>query len=215
MKDTKYLSTIKNYAIIFVLCCHSHFSLGQETTTLKKNEDGLKRRFSVMAENKEVKHGDYSVFRYKKLIVEGQFNNNSKVGIWKYYNQEEEVEFTYDYDVEKVLTWSCNENVQNCRTVGNSAYPINSLSAIFISMGVNFEVPKGLKPGSITSRVSLAINEDGKIEDSFVSKFSGFIDFDLETIRVVKEACNEDFFPANDSFKNVKDTLTFELKYHL
>jgi TonB family protein len=74
-----------------------HLTYGQELKSVTKRSSGFREEFSVLATDKKVKHGSYKKYQGKnQLIVEGIYDNDKKVGEWKFYLNGE-LEQTYDF----------------------------------------------------------------------------------------------------------------------
>lgn len=63
------------------------FSWGQQTIkkTLENQSPPYKETYYVLRDNPDIKHGRYKK-SYKELSVKGQFENNKRTGVWKFYD---------------------------------------------------------------------------------------------------------------------------------
>ncbi len=73
----------KTYYIILVLFIS--FSYSQET--VKKKNRKTSEEFHVLKSNKKIKHGPYTKYFFRNEIhISGQYENDEKTGVWKYYH---------------------------------------------------------------------------------------------------------------------------------
>lgn len=57
-------------------------------------------KYSALASDTSVKHGKYSLIYKDKVIETGEYKKGKRIGGWKFYNINDEIEFIYDYDDE-------------------------------------------------------------------------------------------------------------------
>ena len=88
------------FAILTLLSFH--LANGQETKSVTKKSSGFREEFSILATDKKVKHGLYKKYEGKdQLIIEGTYDNNEKIGEWKYYSKGQ-LEQTYDFTTKEL-----------------------------------------------------------------------------------------------------------------
>lgn len=87
---------MKQMTFVVLILLSFHFAYGQETKTVSKKSGGFKEEFNVLVTNKRIKHGTYKKFEGERPMVEGAYDNNVKVGEWKFYLNGE-LEQTYDF----------------------------------------------------------------------------------------------------------------------
>jgi hypothetical protein len=59
---------------------------------------------SVLAGDKNKKHGNFRVYFYKKVVEEGTYENNRKTGVWHYRSVHSDEQLTYDHTQRKVMS---------------------------------------------------------------------------------------------------------------
>jgi TonB family protein len=60
-------------------------------------------RYQVLKEDPSVWHGTYEETKWKDKLVEGQYTQNQRSGVWTYYQYGNRMYYKYDYDQEKVV----------------------------------------------------------------------------------------------------------------
>lgn len=92
--DTAHMRPLAFFCLVFLAVSLTH---GQETKPVSKKYNGFKEEFSVLITDKKIRHGGYRKYEGKdKLIAEGTYSNNQKVGEWKFYSTGE-LEQVYDF----------------------------------------------------------------------------------------------------------------------
>jgi hypothetical protein len=71
--------------VIAFLFASIQLTFGQETKPATNKSGGYKEEFQVLKSNKKIKHGEYKKTESNTLVAEGKYENNEKVGEWKYY----------------------------------------------------------------------------------------------------------------------------------
>ncbi|WP_147368018.1 hypothetical protein [Fibrisoma montanum] len=76
----------------------------QSLKTVKEKSRYLTEEYSVLADNKAVRSGPYKKYfrEGNVLLEEGQYENNQRVGQWKFFANGKE-ELVYDYTTQKVM----------------------------------------------------------------------------------------------------------------
>jgi len=80
--------------IFFVNSC-----LAQETAQKGKwLTDSVYEAYTVLKTDKNMKHGAYqALFLKKTSVAAGDYNNNTKTGLWNFYNEKGQLQQTYNY----------------------------------------------------------------------------------------------------------------------
>jgi TonB family protein len=93
---------MKRFTFVVLILLTCHLTYGQETKLVTKKSNGFKEEFNVLVTDKKVKHGPYKKYEGKEnLIIEGAYENNVKVGEWKFYINGG-LEQTYDFTTKEV-----------------------------------------------------------------------------------------------------------------
>lgn len=179
-----------------------------------------KETYSVSPDNKEVKDGQYSIFRYKKLVIQGHYSNNKRSGLWIFYSSKQDTEFVYNYDLNLFENWKCQERFQSCSDKKRPAYCIDGFQMLnnHIIENLIYPVSAQLNGNQGSSTVTVDIDQDGRFYDFYLSESSGYIDLDKATVLAVRNTCSKSiWFPAVDNNDNpiddkIKFTINFTLK---
>src|SRR5687768_2181608 len=90
----------QTFLLLTVLFCQVAF--GQELKSITKKGNGFKEEYTVLASDKKVKQGDYKRYTLKdQLTIEGKYDNNQKIGEWKFYVNGE-LEQTFDFSAKQL-----------------------------------------------------------------------------------------------------------------
>jgi hypothetical protein len=96
---------LKNYILIFACLFAVAKANGQQETSKKTNRltDSVKEVYNVLKSNKYIKHGLYqAVYRENIAVATGMYDNDKKVGIWRFFDSDGRLMQTYNYDAHKL-----------------------------------------------------------------------------------------------------------------
>lgn len=96
---------MKHIALLFSLLL-SLSAMSQSVKTVKNKSRYLLEEYAVRTDNDTIRTGTYrKYFRDgNKLLEEGQYDNNRRVGVWSFYNSEGQIELLYNYSNNKILS---------------------------------------------------------------------------------------------------------------
>lgn len=86
-------------------------TFAQELKKQKIGNEFYQEEFSILKSNKKIRHGEYRNYKLGKLNIEGQYDNNKKVGVWKYYQ-----------DGDLVQSFNHSKNVVDSEPISESKY---------------------------------------------------------------------------------------------
>ncbi|MGN6568473.1 MAG: TonB family protein [Flavipsychrobacter sp.] len=87
--------------LLFITCSLSCLQLSAQTKILKIKDPNLKKTyesFTVLQFNPDVKEGDYKHIIDGRLATEGNYHENKRGGLWKWYNKKGEAESMVNYN---------------------------------------------------------------------------------------------------------------------
>lgn len=95
---------MRELPLTFLALCAIQFAvLGQELKPKKGKILVYNEEYSVLADNKKVRHGDYKKYRIDgSQILTGKLDNNNRVGEWRYY-ENGELSQIFNYDEMKLI----------------------------------------------------------------------------------------------------------------
>ena len=137
------------------------------------------------------------------MVIQGNYSNNQKSGLWIVYSSKQDTEFVYNYDLNAFKYWKCQEQFQSCSdNKKRSAYCVDGFQILNWQIAENVKYPQSAmlagKQGSST--VTIVIDHDGRFYDFYLSKSSGSIDIDKEAVIAVRNICSKSiWFPAVDN----------------
>jgi hypothetical protein len=79
--------------------------LAQPVKTQKKRSAYFLEEFEVRADNDTIRQGAYrkSLLMVDKLLEEGQYENNRRVGVWTFFDATGRPELIYNYSTQKIV----------------------------------------------------------------------------------------------------------------
>ncbi len=214
---------IKRLALTLVFVIPVFFCSGQGIVDIdqdfelkekvKKHKDIIEI-YHVLKHHRKIKQGLYLRYLRKRIIVNGYYDNNDKVGIWKYYDGLMRVQLEYDYDKLKVVDY---ESFQD--TTHYSQPPLLLGSTIELKYKINERIKypadawmKGLA-GEII--VGVVIDTLGTIQDYTIVKGCAE-SLNNEALRVVKEVASEyTWLAAIKDDKYVEATYLIPIQFEM
>lgn len=105
---------MKNFllAVCFLFCVTDCFP--QEIVE-KKNRlnDDVIEKFQVLKEHQDIRNGSYqALYRRRVPVAQGNYTNNKKTGIWRFYDPKGKLMQMYDYD-SKTIRYEAKEYAQS------------------------------------------------------------------------------------------------------
>ncbi|TFF34122.1 toxin-antitoxin system YwqK family antitoxin [Mucilaginibacter psychrotolerans] len=92
--------------ILFFSCILLAYSGNAQETTKKKNwlTNSVQEVTTVLKTNKNVKQGLYmALFQKTTVVATGMYDNNKKVGLWRFFSSQGQQLEVYDYTAEKLF----------------------------------------------------------------------------------------------------------------
>lgn len=96
---------LKTFTLFFA-CLLLACSANAQETTKKKNwlTDSVQEVATVLKTNKNVKQGLYqALFQRKTVVAMGMYDNNKKVGLWRFFSSQGQQLEVYDYTAAKLV----------------------------------------------------------------------------------------------------------------
>jgi hypothetical protein len=197
--------------------------LGQELKPKKGKTLVYTEEYSILADNKKVRHGDYKKYRIDgSQILTGMLDNNNRVGEWKYF-ENGELSQNYNYSEQKLIfqrkpTIAYFTQVDNQIQISNLDTPPDYLGS---KIGLTDEINRVLNyptqarrmgiEGPVT--VGIWINEDNSLGE--IELISGIMkECDHDLIAALKKIPSN-WFAATIGNKKVKAKLVITAEYKL
>lgn len=209
------------YLILFLL--NPLLLFAQETKKVKNSKTG--ETYHVLKNDKTVKHGNYAITGlHKKLIVQGNYVNGSREGVWDSYNIDGSPYLKYDFTKKEIVAYTPGALHREKRYRITDERFLNDTSAIppicllgegylgnIIVNNMTYPVNahKSGKQGMVL--VSFTIDRNGKADNYYVSKPVDK-DLDKEALRVTK-LLSEDWLPATINGTPVDAEVTFSFNF--
>ena len=164
--------------------------------------DQYKECYVVSIDNSEVKDGLYEIFRNEKLVIQGQYSNNRKSGVWTVYSSNQDKEFVYNYDLNLFESWKCQEQFQVCSDKKRPAYCVDGFQLLNSRISAYLKYPQSamLAGRQGSSKLTIVVDKNGQLCDFYLSKSSGYSDLDKEAVITVRNICSKSiWFHAVDN----------------
>ncbi len=161
-------------------------------------------KYSVLSTDTSVKQGTYSLIYKGKVLETGEYQKGKRIGGWKFYNLNDEIEFIYDYDDELPYQIMPHKGYTYTAKTFPSMYLGSPLVPYhFITSRTYYPVKESGNKHDCTVVLALEISATGKMTGYHLEKESKE-DFN----RVVLNAASQipqswRFVPAREGGKNV------------
>ena len=216
-----YMSIDINYKYffsLFTLFLLSIYVQGQTTILIKDSyvNDTFTRECHVQESDTSIKDGTYKLFYKNKIIENGKYLKNKKVGLWQYFSLNGIFEYEYDFDKGKVAKISGEERYEliqktPCLFLGSPIIPY-----LFIVNHVYY--PEKAQKQKLDGKVILAlkISEEGELWSIYLYQKLDPV-LDSEVMRVARNFPDEwKWLPATRNGVSVDGeyliTIEFELE---
>lgn len=140
--------------------------------------------YTVIKNDKTIKHGEYNLYLINHKAVTGNYNHNQKSGIWTYYSWSGEIDMKYDFETDRVVYFPA---LPDTSEYDRPALYFGSTLEITNLIRNIIEYPERALENGISGKVIIAIliNEKGEVSGyEFINRVSP--DLDEEAMRVVK-----------------------------
>jgi hypothetical protein len=96
---------LKRFLLFFTSITLTTNCFAQEIVEKKaKLTDNVSQIYKVLASNKYTKQGLYqALFKKKTVVATGMFENDKKIGVWRFYDQKGQAMQIYDYTKKQLL----------------------------------------------------------------------------------------------------------------
>lgn len=156
----------------FVLC-HGQEKLKKIVLNDPKNH--LSEMYYVMLPDKIIKQGEYKLTGTNKTVfIEGNYRNNNRTGVWKFYNNSGELIRQFDFDRDSLISYKWNatdSTIMRVKTtdgwklkeVSSPPFPLYGNLNFIISHNLNY--PAEARKNKIEGRVviSMLIDKTGDV----------------------------------------------------
>lgn len=203
-----------------VLFCQVAF--GQELKIVTKRGYGFKEEYTVLASDKNAKHGDYKrYFRKDQLTIEGKYDNNQKIGEWKFF-VDGALDHTFDFSTRQLKFSKAAKESYMTEENGTQREKILDTPPMYLGSKVrlNEELNKVMKYPNQARRMGVEgmvaaavwIDPSGKIETKIIR---GIMDeCDKELLKGLSEI-DQDWVPGTVNGIPIKSEYVVVLEYKL
>jgi TonB family protein len=201
------------------VCSFGQIKLKQ--ITKKHKNPTIIEKYYVVKNNTSIKHGIYEKFdSHSKLIERGFYKNNEKdslwieyqlgskgikskgsfkndreIGLWEFYDYKDRLNYSYNFDENKVIDYHWYENSDSINVRINGVWdkrkvdspPLSLRNDYRQTIARNLRYPESAARNNISGKVIIAvtINVNGEITDYRIEKSVNEA-LDKEALRVVK-----------------------------
>ena len=176
-----------NYKYIFSFITFlslTFYTNGQSKKVIKHDGNFITEYF-VLAGDTSKKEGAYKLFYKKRIIENGNYINNKKVGKWQFFSLNGILEYEYDFDKGKVIKLAGREkedidNMTPCLFLGSPLIP-------YLYIVNNIHYPEIAQDNHISGKVVLAlkIGKNGELWSMYLYEKLDPI-LDSEVMRVAR-----------------------------
>lgn len=166
-----------------------HLTYGQEIKPVTKKSSGFREEFSVLTTDKKVKHGAYKKYEGKdELVIEGTYDNNIKVGKWKFYAKGE-LEQAYDFTTKEIKY--VKKPDYSTKAIINGAIQEIQLDTPPLYIGSKVGLNDELKKAMTYPYQALRMNIEGKVLVSVWVTENNEIS-DIKVMQGIMEECDKE-----------------------
>ncbi len=166
----KSLSCLYN---LLLLCCLSLFVSelsGQQQVLVTKENRLFKEVCWVEASDTSMRQGKSTKYYKGKVIEQGRYRQNTRVGRWRFFNLESILDYEYDFDNNELVILSGHDRHElkrqsPCLFKGSPLIP-------YLFLVNNLSYPQSAVKESVEGKVVLAlrVNEQGEIVGFYIAE---------------------------------------------
>ena len=173
--------------------------------------------YHVLRKHKRIRHGLYLKYLRERIIINGYYDNNEKIGIWKYYDGLKRVQLEYDFDKKKVIEFN---SFQDTTTFSQPPLLLGSTIELKYKINKLIRYPREAWINGFSGEIIVGVSIDttGTITGYSIEKGCEE-NLNEEALRVVKIVAEEyQWLPAimEDHYTNSKYLIPirFEMQGH-
>lgn len=109
---------MKNIILFTAVLLYANSCFSQQLINRKNRltSSVTEKYHTVIETDKEVKQGEYQAFYNKTILVaNGRFDNNTKTGIWSFYNRRGEIIERFNYNTNTLLAEAAEDSTSSIR----------------------------------------------------------------------------------------------------
>jgi hypothetical protein len=196
---------------IIALLCADH-AIAQNVVERKNKLSGsVTEKYQTLIEtDKQVKQGTYQAFYNRKVVVAmGKFTNDKKTGPWRFYDTDQKLLQTFNYDANKLLYEAPESEITNFRYIVDKVLTDSDKTTRPVRIGGRyygyvpylrlFKVPSDIEivePRAVKVVLELLVSPGGRLAD-----YKIHLNFDDEerVLNINPQLINEEdriFIPA-------------------
>lgn len=201
---------MKSFHILLFSCLICIESFPQELKIVsKRNKFDLIETYSVLKDNRQIKHGTFEMKYYKKVLQKGTYDYGKKIGLWKYYLSKGYEEFIYNFDKQIVESDKPGNAREALCSEGKDYFDIITMRSI--------QLPgDALRNGSCFKvMATFEVNPEGRPQNFKLKEKSQNETLSQSVLDIIKqEAMKLNWYPAIDDEGNkINSTLTQKLEF--
>jgi hypothetical protein len=211
---------MKITSLLFIICLFGLDSYAQKSDSTNTRY-GFYRGFSAhlteLKSKRGVKNGEYKILAGKKVVANGWYKNDERIGRWRFFTSKDSLDQVYNYTSKKVEYNLSNPNftyyIDSVKAGDNVIYPSKvggTLGLFFLCRLFKppYEIQKG--SGAYNLLFVFTLDENGRLI-KFETKIAASNYNKIEEISLKRlEAEDFEFSPAKVNGKNVACTMVCE-----
>lgn len=223
-----FLKNNKVMRLIFIFCSllFSMTIFAQDKVKVIKvvNKDlGVEELISVLKVDKSIKQGHYQKNINGKLAVDGQYDNNTKIGVWKFLEWDGTCYLSYDYSLNKIIDFKIDTAKQLIIQNKDTILKRVDRPVLYNGSKIEFQnnivrsirYPQLAVEHGISGKVlvGIVIDENGSVESYYIVK-SDDNSLNEESLRVVK-GFKGNWIPAILDGVPIKSVFVYPIVFRL
>ena len=181
-------------ALLFTTCCFA-----QDTVEIKRKLTGnVTEIYKALAKDVNIRQGMFkAVYKKNNIVATGMYENDKKVGLWKFYDPKGTVMQTYDYNTNRLFYEAPEDTTSHLRYLADKELKEGDKVTKPIKVGGRyygylhylnlFTLPKEyayIDRNRLTATVELLISPGGRLADFKVNLLSGISLHPFRTINM-------------------------------
>ena len=213
---------MKKILLLSIFLCSVFYTFGQQKLkTIQKNDPSVPffvEEYQVLKKQKDIKQGTYTLNGRKGVVLSGNYNNNKKSGIWKSYQSNGELYYTYDFDTESLIDFSPLKIFQYKEEEFDTPPILVRGEADFgVKVYSRVRYPSEAQKEGIQGRVmfALTVSEQGKISNVEIVR-GGHESLKKEAMRALKSVMAiVEWIPATKDGEKIATEVMYEVRFKL
>jgi len=109
---------VNKFFILTIMFCTVQICMAQTLVVRKNKITALvsEKYNTIIAADRQIKQGPYQAMYNKKVVIaQGKYADDKRVGLWRFFDENQKVSQVYDYDLGKLMFEAPEDSTSNFR----------------------------------------------------------------------------------------------------